>query len=71
MIVEERLVKRVMYIPVAVATYDSIPKIIRIGQNIMPPPIPQNAEINAPNQAIPIIIEISYIFNFKSPGTNL
>lgn len=71
MIVEERLVNRVIYIPEAVATYDSIPKMIRIGQNIIPPPIPQNADINAPNHAIPINIEISYIFNFKSPGTNL
>jgi len=59
MMVEERLVNRVMYIPDAVATWDSIPKIIRIGQNIMPPPIPQNAEINAPIHAIPINIEIS------------
>lgn len=50
---------RVMYIPDAEATCDSIPKIIRIGQNIIPPPIPQNAEINAPIHAIPISIEIS------------
>ena len=71
MIVDDRLVKRVMYIPEAVATWDSNPQIINIGQNIMPPPIPQNAEMNAPNQAIPIKIEISQNFNFKSPWTNL
>jgi len=47
-------VKRVIYIPDAVATYDSIPKIIKIGQNIIPPPIPQKAEMNAPNHAIAI-----------------
>lgn len=60
-----------MYIPDAVATYDSIPNIIKIGQNIIPPPIPQNAEMNAPNHAIAIRRDRSYKFIFKSPGTNL
>jgi hypothetical protein len=60
-----------MYIPDAVATYYSIPKIIKIGQNIIPPPIPQNAEINDPNHAIAIKRDKSFTFNFKSPGTNL
>ena len=60
-----------MYIPEAVATCDSIPKIIKIGQNIIPPPMPQNADMNAPNQAIPIKRDKSYTFIFKSPGTNL
>ena len=57
--------------PVAVATRASIPTITNIGQNIIPPPIPQNAEMKAPNHPININIETLKIFSFKSPGTNL
>jgi hypothetical protein len=70
-IVDDRLVNKVIYIPEAVATYCSIPNNINIGQNIIPPPIPQNAEINAPNQPILISIVMSLNETYKSPGTNL
>lgn len=60
-----------MYIPDAVATWDSIPNMISIGQNIIPPPIPQNADMNAPNHPISISMDMSFIFNYKSPGMNL
>jgi len=56
-IVYERLVNMVKYMPVAVATLASSPTITSIGQNIIPPPIPQNAEIKAPNHPININIE--------------
>jgi hypothetical protein len=56
-IVYERLVNKVKYMPVAVATLASSPTITSIGQNIIPPPIPQNAEIKAPNHPININIE--------------
>lgn len=56
-IVYERLVNKVKYMPVAVATLASSPIITSIGQNIIPPPIPQNAEIKAPNHPININIE--------------
>ena len=55
--VYERLVNKVKYMPVAVATLASSPTITSIGQNIIPPPIPQNAEIKAPNHPINIKIE--------------
>jgi hypothetical protein len=55
-------------IPSAITT---IPNNINIGQNIIPPPIPQNAEINAPNQPILISIVMSLNETYKSPGTNL
>jgi len=69
-IVYDRLVNKVKYIPVAVATLASIPMITRIGQNIIPPPIPQKAEINAPNHAININIETLNGLSLRSPGTN-
>jgi hypothetical protein len=59
-----------MYIPDAVATYYSIPNKIKIGQKIIPPPIPQNADINAPNHPIHINKNISLKVTCKSPGTN-
>lgn len=61
---------RVKYIPVAVATRASIPIITRTGQNIIPPPIPQNAEINAPNHPININIETFNGESLRSPSTN-
>jgi hypothetical protein len=46
----EVAVNKVRYIPVAEETYASSPIIVRTGTKINPPPIPQNAEIKAPNQ---------------------
>ena len=71
MIVYDRLVNKVKYIPVAVATCASIPTITSIGQNIIPPPIPQNAEMNAPNHPININIETLKTLSLRSPGTKL
>ena len=61
----------VKYIPVAVATIGWTPIIIRIGQKINPPPIPQKAEINAPSHAIKINVETFFGSSLRSPGTNL
>ena len=44
--------------------------ITRIGQNIIPPPIPQNAEMNAPNHAMKINMETLNGLSLRSPGTN-
>ena len=57
MMVYDKLVNKVKYIPVAVATLASSPTMTSIGQNIIPPPIPQNAETKAPNHPININIE--------------
>lgn len=65
------LVNKVKYIPVAVATLGSIPIITSIGQNIIPPPMPQNAEINAPNHAMKTKMETLNGLSLRSPGTNL
>ena len=69
--VYERLVNKVKYMPVAVATLASSPTITSIGQNIIPPPIPQNAEIKAPNHPININIEILLTLSLRSPGIKL
>lgn len=71
MMVYEILVNKVKYIPVAVATLASSPTITRIGQNIIPSPIPQNTETKAPNHPININIETFKTFSLRSPGTNL
>jgi len=65
------LVNKVKYIPVAVATLASIPMITSIGQKIIPPPIPQKAEINAPNHPMKINTETLNGLSLRSPGTNL
>ena len=49
-IVEAKVVNIVMYIPVAVATYGSTPKMVMAGQNIVPGPTPLKAAANDPNQ---------------------
>ena len=54
----------------AVATRASIPIMTRTGQNIMPPPIPQNAEINAPNHPMNMNIATFAGVSLRSPVTN-
>lgn len=71
MMVYDRLVNKVKYIPVAVATLASSPTITSIGQNIIPPPIPQNAEMKAPNHPMNINIETLKRLSLRSPGTKL
>jgi hypothetical protein len=44
--------------------------ITRTGQNIIPPPIPQNAEINAPNHPMNMNIPTFNGFSLRSPVTN-
>ena len=61
---------KVRYIPVAVATRASIPIMTRTGQKIIPPPIPQNAEINAPNHPMNMNIATFAGVSFRSPVTN-
>ena len=60
----------VRYIPVADETYASSPMIVSTGTKINPPPIPQKAEIKAPNQPMDMNYETLYKSNFKSPSTN-
>lgn len=65
------VVNMVTYIPVAVATYALIPNKIKIGQKMLPGPMPQNAEANAPTNAIEVIPIKFFVFAWKSPSTNL
>ena len=54
----------------AVATRASIPIMTSTGQNIIPPPIPQNAEINAPNHPMNMNIATFAGVSLRSPVTN-
>jgi hypothetical protein len=52
-IVADRVVNIVTYIPVAVATWASIPIRIKIGQKMNPGPTPEKAAAIAPKKEIP------------------
>lgn len=65
------VVNMVIYIPVAVATLASIPKMTKTGQKILPGPMPQKEEAKAPKKAIPMVIESVFESDFTSPLTKL
>ena len=70
MIVAARVVNIVTYIPVAVATYASIPTISKIGPKIKPGPTPQNAAANAPKKLMTFNLTRFSVVALRSPSTN-
>ena len=70
LIVAARVVNIVTYIPVAVATYASIPIISNIGPKIKPGPTPQNAAANAPTKLITFSLTRFSVVALRSPSTN-
>ena len=69
-IVEDRVVNTVMYPPVAVATWASIPKITSAGVYIIAGPIPPNAADSDPTNPTLKIVRRLHLFISKSPGTS-
>ena len=68
--VAERVVNIVTYIPVAVATWASIPIKTKIGQKMKPGPTPEKAAAIAPKNEIPTKITKFLGVASISPGEN-
>lgn len=64
----DSVVNMVMYIPVAVATWASIPMRTRVGQKIIPGPTPQKAARKAPTQLTRTIFNMFLGVASRSPG---
>ena len=68
--VAERVVNKVTYIPVAVATYPSMPIRIKMGQKINPGPTPEKAAAIAPKKDMLTKMRRFLVVASISPGLN-